>query len=165
MTENSPITDNQDIFLCVDHVGYAVPDMEAAIKLHTEVLGWHVVFRGKNEEQGVEEVMLATRGHDFTSKDAEIQLLAPLSEDSTIGKWLAKNGGRGGIQQVAYRVADVEKAAALLTERGATMLYDAPKHGTYNSRINFVHPKSTGGVLLELVERPEDPEGFMPIED
>lgn len=163
MSESSVVTENQDVFLCVDHVGLAVPDMEAAIKLHTEVLGWHVVFRGKNEEQGVEEVMLATNGHSFTDRDAEIQLLAPLSEDSTIGKWLAKNGGRGGIQQVAYRVADVEKAAELLTARGVTMLYDAPKHGTYNSKINFCHPKSTGGILLELVERPVDPEGFIPI--
>lgn len=163
MSESSVVSDNQDIFLCVDHVGYAVPDMDAAVKLHTEVLGWHVVFRGRNEEQGVEEVMLATNGHDYTDRDAEIQLLAPLSEDSTIGKWLAKNGGRGGIQQVAYRVADVEKAAEVLASRGVTMLYDAPKHGTYGSRINFCHPKSTGGILLELVERPAEPEGFLPI--
>lgn len=161
MSESSVVGDNQDIFLCVDHVGYAVPDMDAAIKLHTEVLGWHVVFRGKNEEQGVEEVMLATNGHGYTDRDAEIQLLAPLNEQSTIAKFLEKN--RPGVQQVAYRVADVEKAAEILTSRGVTMLYDAPRHGTYGSRINFCHPKSTGGILLELVERPSDPEGFMPI--
>ncbi len=163
MSESSVVTDNQDVFLCVDHVGYAVPDMDAAVKLHTEVLGWHVVFRGRNEEQGVEEVMLATNGHDYTDRDAEIQLLAPLNEQSTIAKFLEKN--RPGVQQVAYRVADVEKAAEILTARGVKMLYDAPKHGTYGSRINFCHPKSTGGILLELVERPAEPEGFIPIAD
>ena len=162
MTESSVVKDNEDVFLCVDHVGYAVPDMDEAIKLHTEVFGWHVVYRDKNEEQGVEEVMLASRGHQFTDRDAEIQLLAPLSPESTIAKFIERN--RPGIQQVAYRVADVEKAAATLRERGVRLLYDAPKHGTYGSRINFCHPKSTGGVLLELVERPEHPEGLLPIE-
>ena len=73
-------------------------------------------------------------------------------ENSTIAKWIERNGGRGGIQQVCYRVADIDVASAKLRERGATLLYDTPKIGTGGSRINFAHPKSSGGILLEIVE-------------
>ena len=83
--------DNTDLFVCIDHVGLAVPNLDEAIKLHTEVFGWRVLHRETNEQQGVEEAMLGTG--DQHVENAQIQLLAPLSEDSTIGKWLAKNGG------------------------------------------------------------------------
>jgi methylmalonyl-CoA/ethylmalonyl-CoA epimerase len=141
---------NADVFQCVDHVGYAVPDLDAAIKFHTEVMGWRVLHREVNEEQGVEEVMLGTgdQAHD----SAQVQLLAPLSPDSTIGKWITANNGRGGIQQVCYRVADIDQASATLRQRGARLLYETPKIGTGGSRIQFLHPKSTGGVLIEVVE-------------
>ncbi|MDR1711928.1 MAG: methylmalonyl-CoA epimerase [Propionibacteriaceae bacterium] len=139
-----------DIFVCIDHVGYAVPDLDAAIKLHTEVFGWRLLHRETNEEQGVEEAMLGTG--DQLPENAQVQLLAPLRPESTIGKWLEKNGGRGGVQQVCYRVADIEVASAKLRERGVVLLYDAPKTGTGGSKINFAHPKSTGGILLEIVE-------------
>lgn len=142
--------DNTDLFVCIDHVGLAVPNLDEAIKLHTEVFGWRVLHRETNEEQGVEEAMLGTGNQHV--ENAQIQLLAPLSEQSTIGKWLAKNGGRGGIQQLAYRVKDIDAVCATLRERGVTLLYDEPKIGTGGSRIQFAHPKSTGGVLLELVE-------------
>jgi len=79
-----------------------------------------------------------------------IQLLAPLSPTSTIAKFLERNGQ--GVQQVAYTVADVGAACAALRERGVRLLYDRPKRGTADSRINFVHPKDAGGVLVELVE-------------
>ena len=79
-----------------------------------------------------------------------IQLLAPLSADSPIGKFLARNGE--GIQQVAYRVSDIEVAADELREAGVRMLYEQPKRGTAGSRVNFAHPKDCGGVLIELVE-------------
>ena len=79
-----------------------------------------------------------------------IQLLAPLTEDSTIAKFLDRNGQ--GIQQLAYRVSDIDTVSETLRERGVRLLYDAPKRGTSDSRVNFVHPKDAGGVLVELVE-------------
>lgn len=146
--------DNTDLFVCIDHVGYAVPNLDDAIKQHTEVFGWRVLHRETNEEQGVEEAMLGTG--DQGPENAQIQLLAPLNESSTIAKWLARNGGRGGVQQVAYRVRDVDAVSAALRERGVTLLYDEPKIGTGGSRIQFAHPKSTGGILLEIVEPPAE---------
>ena len=79
-----------------------------------------------------------------------IQLLAPLSPESTIAKFLDRSGP--GIQQLAFRVTDVEQVAAILRARGVRLLYDAPKRGTSDSRVNFIHPKDAGGVLVELVE-------------
>ena len=79
-----------------------------------------------------------------------IQLLAPLRDDSPIGKFLARNGE--GIQQVAYSVDDVAAASATLRERGVRVLYDEPKSGAAGSLVNFVHPKDAGGVLIELVQ-------------
>ena len=79
-----------------------------------------------------------------------VQLLAPLRPDSPIGKFLERSGP--GVQQVAYTVADIDATCAALRERGVRLLYDAPKRGTAESRINFVHPKDAGGVLVELVE-------------
>ena len=144
--------DNTDLFVCIDHVGYAVPNLDEAIKQHTEVFGWRVLHRETNEEQGVEEAMLGTGTQG--AENAQIQLLAPLNESSTIAKWLERNGGRGGVQQVAYRVKDIDAVSAALRERGVTLLYDEPKIGTGGSRIQFAHPKSTGGNLLEIVEPP-----------
>jgi methylmalonyl-CoA/ethylmalonyl-CoA epimerase len=144
---------SNDLFICIDHVGYAVPNLDEAIKLHTEVFGWRLLHRETNEEQGVEEAMLGTG--DQLPESAQVQLLAPINPESTIAKWLANNGGRGGVQQVCYRVADIEKASAVLRERGARLLYDSPKIGTGGSKINFAHPKSTGGILLEIVQPAE----------
>lgn len=92
---------------------------------------------------------------DQGEENAKIQLLAPLREDSAIGKFLAKNGP--GIQQLAYRVADLDHVSAVLRERGLRLLYPEAKRGTGGSRINFVHPKDARGVLLELVELPKEP--------
>ncbi|MDR0990800.1 MAG: methylmalonyl-CoA epimerase [Propionibacteriaceae bacterium] len=139
-----------DIFQCVDHVGYAVTDLDQAIEFHTQVLGWRLLHRETNTEQGVEEAMLGTG--DQLPENAQVQLLAPLNPESTIGKWIAKNGGRGGIQQVCYRVADIDAASAELIKRGVRLLYAEPKIGTGGSRIQFIHPKDTGGVLIEVVE-------------
>jgi methylmalonyl-CoA/ethylmalonyl-CoA epimerase len=139
-----------DIFVCIDHVGYAVLNLDDAIKFHTEVLGWRLLHRETNEEQGVEEAMLGTG--DQLPENAQVQLLAPLTPESTIGKWIANNNGRGGIQQVCYRVNDIDEASARLRERGVRLLYETPKTGTGGSRIQFVHPKDTGGILLEVVE-------------
>jgi methylmalonyl-CoA/ethylmalonyl-CoA epimerase len=139
---------NDDLFVCIDHVGLAVPNLDDAIKFHTEVMGWRVLHRETNEEQGVEEAMIGTG--DQLAENAQIQLLAPLNENSTIAKFIGKNGP--GMQQLAYRVKDLDTVSATLRERGVRLLYPEPKIGTGGSRINFAHPKDVGGVLLELVE-------------
>lgn len=139
---------NDDLFVCIDHVGLAVPDLDEAIRFHTEVMGWRVLHRETNVEQGVEEAMIGTG--EQGPENAQIQLLAPLNENSTIAKFLAKNGP--GMQQLCYRVADLDRVSAILRERGVRLLYPEPKIGTGGSRINFAHPKDVGGVLLEIVE-------------
>lgn len=133
------------LFVGIDHVGLAVPELDEAIRFHTEVLGWRLAHREINAEQGVAEAML-TAGDG----GAQIQLLAPLDETSTIAKFIDRNGP--GMQQLAYRVTDLDAVSAVLAERGVRLLYPEPKRGTGGSRINFCHPKDTGGVLLELVE-------------
>lgn len=134
--------------LGVDHVGLAVPDLEAAIVFHTEVLGLVLVHREENLDQGVAEAMLAAPG--ASEGETQVQLLAPLGPDSALSRFLDRAGP--GLQQLAYRVRDVEEASAVLRRRGLRLLYDAARVGTRGSLINFVHPKDTGGVLIELVE-------------
>lgn len=130
----------------VDHIGIAVPDLDAAIAWYEATLGLVATHVETNEEQGVREAMLAAGPGDATM----IQLLAPLRPDSPIGRFLDRNGP--GIQQMAYRVSDIDAACTALRERGVRLLYEAPKRGTAGSRINFLHPKDAGGVLVELVE-------------
>jgi methylmalonyl-CoA/ethylmalonyl-CoA epimerase len=132
----------------IDHVGIAVPDLDAAIDFYVENFGLAVTHTEVNEEQGVREAMLHAQGDGGTG--TAIQLLAPLREDSAIGKFIGKSGP--GLQQLAYRVSDVDAAAETLRGKGLRLLYEQAKRGTSNSRVNFVHPKDTGGVLIELVE-------------
>jgi methylmalonyl-CoA/ethylmalonyl-CoA epimerase len=132
--------------LAVDHVGIAVADLDAAIEWYASTFGLVATHTETNEEQGVREAMLAAPG----DAGAAIQLLAPLREDSAIAKFLDRSGP--GIQQLAYRVADVDASCATLRAKGLRLLYDEPRRGTAGSRINFVHPKDAGGVLVELVE-------------
>ena len=134
-----------DLFTTIDHVGIAVPDLDAAIAFYAQTLGLHSVHEEVNEEQGVREAMLAVG-----DGEARIQLLAPLTPESTIAKFIGRSGP--GLQQLAFRVTDVEAVSATLRERGLRLLYDAPKRGTADSRVNFVHPKDAGGVLVELVQ-------------
>ncbi|WP_114907118.1 methylmalonyl-CoA epimerase [Ornithinimicrobium murale] len=136
------------LLLAIDHVGIAVPDLDEAIAFHRDVLGLVVLHEETNEEQGVREAMVGAPGAPEGS--ALLQLLAPLSPESTIAKFIDRSGP--GLQQLAYRVADVEAVSAVLRERGLRLLFDGPRRGTGGSRINFVHPKDTGGVLVELVE-------------
>jgi methylmalonyl-CoA/ethylmalonyl-CoA epimerase len=133
------------LFVAIDHVGVAVPDLDEAKRLYTETFGMTVAHEETNEEQGVREAMVAVG-----DSGSHIQLLAPLDETSTIAKFLDRSGP--GLQQLAYRVTDVDAVAAVLRERGVRLLYDAPRRGTAGSRVNFVHPKDAGGVLVELVE-------------
>lgn len=142
------VSDNPDLFVCIDHVGLAVPDLDEAIEFHTKVMGWRLLHRETNEEQGVEEAMIGTG--EQLEQNAQIQLLAPLKEDSSIGKFLARNGQ--GMQQLAYRVKDLDHVSEVLRGHGLRLLYPEAKIGTGGSRINFVHPKDARGVLLELVE-------------
>ena len=133
------------MFRRIDHVGIAVADLDAAIAWYAKTFGVRSVHEEVNEEQGVREAMLAVG-----DGDTRIQLLAPLRPDSAIARFLDRNGP--GVQQVAYTVDDVEAVAETLRERGLRLLYDTPRRGTAGSRVNFVHPKDAGGVLVELVE-------------
>jgi methylmalonyl-CoA/ethylmalonyl-CoA epimerase len=133
------------LFSKIDHVGIAVPDLDAAIAFYRDTFGVRSVHEEVNEEQGVREAMLAVG--DGTTR---IQLLAPLSESSTIATFLDRNGP--GVQQVAYTVDDIEQVSAALREKGLRLLYDRPRRGTADSRVNFIHPKDAGGVLVELVQ-------------
>lgn len=138
--------------LAVDHVGIAVPDLDAALTFHQEVLGNRLVHEEVNAEQGVREAMIAVGPADTGGgpQPTMIQLLAPTGPESTIARFIDRSGP--GLQQLAYRVSDVEAVSALLRERGLRLLYDEPRRGTAGSRINFIHPKDAGGVLVELVE-------------
>lgn len=134
-----------DLFTAIDHVGVAVHDIDAAIAFYRDTYGMALVHEEVNEEQGVREAMMAVG-----SSGSCVQLLAPLSPESTIAKFLDRSGP--GVQQVAYRVADVDAVSRTLRERGLRLLFEAPRRGTSNSRVNFIHPKDAGGILVELVE-------------
>jgi methylmalonyl-CoA/ethylmalonyl-CoA epimerase len=133
------------LFRRLDHVGIAVPDLDEAIAFYRDTFGLRTVSEEVNEEQGVREAMLAVG-----DGETQIQLLAPLSADSTIATFLERGGP--GIQQLAYTVDDIDEASAALRAKGLRLLYDEPKRGTAGSRVNFVHPKDAGGVLVELVQ-------------
>ncbi len=137
------------LFVAIDHVGIAVPDLDVAIAFYRNAYGMRVLHEETNPEQGVREAMVGVG-----DSGSCIQLLAPLDESSTIARFLQKSGP--GMQQLAFRVTDVEEVATVLRSRGIRTLYDAPRRGTADSRINFLHPKDTGGVLVELVQ-PADP--------
>ena len=129
----------------IDHVGIAVADLDAAADFYARAFGLSIVHEEVNEEQGVREAMLAVG-----DSGSCIQLLAPLSPESTIAKFIERSGV--GIQQVAYGVVDVAAVCEHLREQGIRVLWESPKRGTAGSLVNFVHPKDAGGVLIELVQ-------------
>ena len=133
----------------LDHVGIAVADLDAAIEWYHDHLGMILVHEEVNDDQGIREAMLAVPG-----STAQIQLMAPLDESSVIAKFIDKRGP--GIQQLACRVSDLDALSQRLRAQGVRLIYDAPRRGTANSRINFIHPKDAGGVLIELVEQASD---------
>ncbi|VXB22309.1 VOC family protein [Nocardioides sp. AX2bis] len=141
----APVELPQHLFTAIDHVGIAVADLDEAKEFYAATFGMHTVHEEVNEEQGVREAMVAVG-----DSDQRLQLLAPLSPSSTIAKFLDRNGP--GVQQVAYRVEDLDVVSDVLRERGLRLLYDAPRRGTSDSRVNFIHPKDAGGILVELVE-------------
>jgi len=129
----------------IDHVGIAVADLDAAIAFYEKAYGMRCAHVEVNEEQGVREAMM-----EVGDSGSYIQLLSPLNPDTTIGRFLDKNGP--GIQQMAYRVDDLDAVSEHLRAEGLRLLYDEPRTGTAGSRVNFVHPKDAGGVLVELVQ-------------
>ena len=135
--------------LGLDHVGIAVPDLDQAISFYRDQLGMQVSHREDNLDQQVAEVMLTTS--EIGPPSSQLQLLMPLTESSVVNRFLMRRGS--GLHHVAYAVSDVRSASTILRHCGVRVLYDAPRVGTRGSQINFVHPKDTGGVLLELVEQ------------
>lgn len=127
----------------IDHVGVAVEDLDAAIALYQDSLGMPLAHRETVEEQGVEAALLDVgEGH--------IELLCPLGEDTPVGKFIAKNGP--GMHHVAYSVEDIIETIEAIKEAGMKLIDEEPRLGLRESRVAFMHPSSTGGVLTELVE-------------
>ncbi|NJP92134.1 methylmalonyl-CoA epimerase [Nonomuraea sp. FMUSA5-5] len=136
------------MFMRIDHIGIACRDLEEKIELFSSLFELEVVAREVNEEQGVKEAMLHVA--DGEGGGSYIQLLEPLSEDSPVGKFIAKRGE--GVHHVAFGVPDVEGAMATIGGKGVRLLDERPRHGSMGSRIAFLHPKDVGGMLTELVE-------------
>ena len=127
----------------IDHIGIAVPDLDAAIKTYTVLLG-----KGPEHLEEVEEQKAKTAF--FAVDDTNLELLQSTSPDGPIGKFIAKNGGRGGIHHICIQVENLEAALADYKKQGIQLIDEKPRMGAHGKMIAFVHPKSTGGVLLEL---------------
>jgi len=133
-----------DLVIGIDHVGLAVQDLEKSINFWVTTFGGTLRSREINVEQGVEEAMIKF------SDTSQIQLLGALDPESVIGKFLNNHGE--GVQQLAFRVRNLEQAGQKLNNSKISLVFPAPKSGSNDSSINFIHPKYTGGVLIELVE-------------
>jgi methylmalonyl-CoA/ethylmalonyl-CoA epimerase len=131
------------VFGRIDHVGVAVEDLDEAVSLYSERLGMAVQHRETVEQQGVEAVLLGVG-------ESHIELLRPLGPDTAVGSFLERNGP--GMHHVAYGTDDIESALEAVRAAGLRLIDEEPRTGIRNSRVAFVHPKSTGGVLTELVE-------------
>lgn len=135
------------MFSAIDHVGVAVEDIDAAIALYRDTLGIWLVHRETISDQGVEAALLDVG-------DGHIELLAPLGPETTVAKFLARRGP--GLHHVAYRVPSVEDALRSLAAAGVRLIDERPRTGIRGSRVAFIHPGSTGGVLTEIVEPAAD---------
>jgi methylmalonyl-CoA epimerase len=131
------------VFGSIDHVGVAVSDLDSAIALYEGTFGMPLVHRETVEEQGVEAVLLDVG-------DGHVELLAPLGPDTAVGKFISKRGE--GLHHVAYRVDDIDRTLDQLRDAGVALIDSEARIGIRGSRVAFVHPKSTGSVLTELVE-------------
>lgn len=145
----------------VDHIGIAVEDLDRSIAFHVNVLGMRIVADEVNPTHGVREVMLAPHSAAADAADGTgttlLQLLAPMDATGTVHRFLQTRGP--GLHHVAYRVDDLAEATALLSRRGVTAVYDEAMSGARDSRINFLHPRDAGGVLIELVQLAEPADG------
>jgi methylmalonyl-CoA epimerase len=131
------------MFELVDHIGVAVEDLDASIKHYSEVFEMPLEHREIVSEQGVEAALLSVG-------DSHVELLAPLSDDTPVGKFLSKRGPR--IHHAAYRCDDVARALELCKQRGLRVIDERPRRGIRGSTVAFLHPSATGGVLTELVQ-------------
>jgi methylmalonyl-CoA/ethylmalonyl-CoA epimerase len=136
------------VFTRIDHVGIAVRDLETSVEFYTTTFGLTVAGRETNDAQGVREAMLYVAG--ATGGASYVQLLEPLHDETPVGKFLAARGE--GVHHVGYGVVDVEQALAELKEQGIRLVDERPRHGSLGASIAFLHPKSVGGVLTELVQ-------------
>ena len=134
------------MFARVDHIGVAVEDLDAAIALHEEAYGMAVSHREVVEEQGVEAVLLDVG-------ENHVELLRPLNGETPVGRFLSKRGP--GLHHVAYQVADVQATLDTLRDRGLRLIDEVPRTGIRGSRVAFLHPESSGGVLTEIVQPSE----------
>ena len=131
------------LFGRIDHVGVAVSDLDEAVSLYREKFQMAEQHRETVEEQGVEAVL-------FEVGDGHVELIRPLSAESGVQRWIDKNGP--GLHHVAYACSDIDAALGEVRDAGLRLIDEQPRRGIRNSRVAFVHPKSTGGVLTELVE-------------
>ena len=131
----------------IDHVGIAVSDIDAALALYGDALGMPLVHRETVSDQGVDAALLDVG-------DGHVELLAPLGPDTPVGRFLARNGA--GLHHVAYRVADVEMTLDAARAAGLRLIDKTPRTGIRGSRVAFLHPAATGGVLTEIVQPAED---------
>ncbi len=130
----------------IDHVGVAVQDIDSALALYRDALGMELVHRETVAEQGVDAALLDVG-------DGHIELLQPLGEDTPVGKFLARKGP--GLHHIAYRVEDIDEALPRLAAAGLRLIDEDPRNGIRGSRVAFLHPASTGGVLTEIVQPAE----------
>jgi methylmalonyl-CoA/ethylmalonyl-CoA epimerase len=131
------------LFGRIDHIGVAVEDIDAAIELYRDSFEMELAHRETVESQGVEAVLLDVG-------DGHVELLAPLGPDTPVGKYMAKNGA--GLHHVAYAVDDIDAALKKIAASGVQLIDSEPRTGIRDSRVAFLHPRSTGGVLTEIVE-------------
>jgi methylmalonyl-CoA/ethylmalonyl-CoA epimerase len=133
------------VILDIDHVGIAVDDLDGSVERYRRMLGVEPAHRERVDDQGVEEVLFAV-GTSF------VQLLGALGPETPVGRFLARRGP--GIHHVAYRVDDVAAMLSQLRDQGTRLVDEAPRRGSRDTLIAFVHPKDTDGVLVELVQTP-----------
>ena len=134
------------MFARVDHIGVAVEDLDAAIALHEEAYGMAVAHREVVAAQGVEAVLLDVG-------ENHVELLRPLDRETPVGRFLSKRGP--GLHHVAYQVSDVQATLDTLRGRGLRLIDETPRTGIRGSRVAFLHPESSGGVLTEIVQPSE----------
>ena len=142
-TDGVGVSARRNAFRSIDHIGIAVADLDEAIAVHRDTYGMPLVHRETIAEQGVEAALLE-------AGDSHVELLAPLGDDSPVGRFLAKRGP--GLHHVAYRVDDVAKALGELRAAGVPVIDEQPRTGIRGSRVAFLDPAASGGVLTELVQ-------------
>jgi methylmalonyl-CoA/ethylmalonyl-CoA epimerase len=135
------------VLAAIDHVGVAVEDLDAAVSLYTDSLGLALVHRETVAEQGVDAALIDVG-------ESHVELLQPLGPETAVGRFLARRGP--GLHHVAYRVEDIERALAELTRAGLSLIDERPRRGIRGSRVAFIHPASTGGVLTEITQPVEE---------